>query len=316
MQAWHLINAILDIVTNISEDHLGIDDINTIEDLAKVKSVVARKRLMMALRFLMQMMMLCMRSEMSLIAMLLCLACLMNNNRVISHCEEGGWAAIIEKGFFTVCKGEWRTRIARVNEVPLTMDGRAASMIKNILPSILAAAISDFDTKVIRRALQSFIPGPKLTPGRMNIFKVRNFEVMVDYVHNTDGFKELKAFMQHVNATVKTGIIGCAGDRRNEDIRLMGKYAAEIFDEIIIRHDEDGRGRSNEELTQLISEGIYSVNPNMEIKVISDEIEAMNYAMEHATKGSFIVVSSDKISKSIEFISLQKNKREEAVIMN
>lgn len=304
------------IITNISEDHLGIDDINTIEDLAKVKSVVARSTFDDGFAILNadDDVVYAIRDELDCNVALFSL--FDNNKRVISHCEEGGWAAIIEKGFFTVCKGEWRTRIARVNEVPLTMDGRAASMIKNILPSILAAAISDFDTKVIRRALQSFIPGPKLTPGRMNIFKVRNFEVMVDYVHNTDGFKELKAFMQHVNATVKTGIIGCAGDRRNEDIRLMGKYAAEIFDEIIIRHDEDGRGRSNEELTQLISEGIYSVNPNMEIKVISDEIEAMNYAMEHATKGSFIVVSSDKISKSIEFISLQKNKREEAVIMN
>ena len=233
-----------------------------------------------------------------------------NNERIKKHCEEGGWAAIIEKGCFTICKGEWRIRIARVNEVPLTIEGRATCMIKNILPSVLAASISDFDTKIIRKALQSFVPGPELTPGRMNIFKIRNFEVMIDYVHNTDGFKELKTFMQNVHASVKTGIIGCAGDRRDDDIRLMGRYAAEIFDEIIIRHDKDGRGRTNEELTQLITEGIYSVDSGIEIKVISNELEALDYAMQNAVKGSFIVCSSDNVAESIAFMSAQQQQKE------
>ena len=237
-----------------------------------------------------------------------------NNERIISHCEEGGWAAIIEKGNFTICKGEWRIRIARVNEVPLTFDGRATCMIKNILPAILAASISDFDTKIIRKALQSFVPGPELTPGRMNIFKIRNFEVMIDYVHNTDGFKELKEFMQKMHASIKTGIVGCAGDRRDEDIRMMGRYAAEIFDEIIIRHDKDGRGRTNDELTQLITEGIKSVSPEIEITIISDEIEALSYAMENAVKGSFIVVCSDEIQRSIEFVTTQQQEAEPAMI--
>jgi len=237
-----------------------------------------------------------------------------DNARVNAHCDEGGWAAIIEKGYFTICKGEWRTRIARVNEVPLTFEGRASCMIKNILPSILAASISEFDPKVIRKALQSFVPGPELTPGRMNIFKVRNFEVMIDYVHNPDGFKELKEFMKNVQAPVKTMILGCAGDRRDEDIRTMGRYAAEIFDEVIIRHDKDGRGRTNEELTRLISEGIHRVKPGMEIPVISNEFEAMQYAMQHARKGSFIVSSSDDIKRSIEFITAQQRVKEEVLI--
>ena len=201
-----------------------------------------------------------------------------------------------------------------MNEVPLTMEGRAKCMIKNILPSILAASISDFDSKIIRKALQSFVPGPELTPGRMNIFKIQNFEVMIDYVHNTDGFKQLKEFMQQVTAETKVGIIGCAGDRRDEDIRTMGKYAAEIFDEIIIRHDEDGRGRTNDELTQLITEGIKSVSPEIEITVISNEIEALSYAIENAIKGSFIVCSSDEIQKSIEFVTMQQQQSENAMI--
>ena len=109
-------------------------------------------------------------------------------------------------------------------------------MIKNILPSILAASLSGFDTRLIRKALNAFIPGPELTPGRMNIFNFGSFDVMIDYVHNTDGFEQLKEFMKQVPAKRKVGIIGCAGDRRNQDIIRMGQSVAEMFDEIIIRH--------------------------------------------------------------------------------
>jgi len=296
------------IITNITEDHLGLNDINTIEELAKVKSVVVRSTFDDGFAILNadDDIVYAIKDELDCNIALFSLD--EDNERIKAHCEEGCWAAIIEKGYFTICKGEWRTRVARVTEVPLTMEGRATCMIKNILPAILAASISDFDTKIIRKALQSFVPGPELTPGRMNIFKVKNFEVMVDYVHNTDGFRELKDFMKNVHASIKTGIIGCAGDRRDEDIKLMGRYAAEIFDEIIIRHDKDGRGRTNEELTQLIMEGIKSEKPEMEVTVISDEMEALSYAMEYAIKGSFIVVSSDETHKSIELV---KQKQEE-----
>src|SRR5690242_4986832 len=296
------------IITNITEDHLGLNDINTIEELAKVKSVVVRSTFDDGFAILNadDDIVYAIKDELDCNIALFSLD--EDNERIKAHCEEGCWAAIIEKGYFTICKGEWRTRVARVTEVPLTMEGRATCMVKNILPAVLAASISDFDTKIIRKALQSFVPGLELTPGRMNIFKVKNFEVMVDYVHNTDGFRELKDFMKNVRASIKTGIIGCAGDRRDEDIKLMGRYAAEIFDEIIIRHDKDGRGRTNEELTQLIMAGIKSEKPEMEVTVISDETEALSYAMEYAIKGRFIVVSSDETHKSIELV---KQKQEE-----
>jgi len=194
--------------------------------------------------------------------------------------------------------------------VPLTLEGRATCMIKNVLPAILAASLSNFDIKGIRRSLQSFIPGPQLTPGRMNIFKIRNFEVMIDYVHNTDGFKQLKEFMQQINAEVKVGIIGCAGDRRDKDIREMGKYAAEIFDEFIIRHDKDGRGRTNEEITTMIMEGIHSVKPGATATIISDEIEALAYAIKHAAANSFIVTCSDDTKATLEYMTSYMERKE------
>jgi cyanophycin synthetase len=295
----------ISIITNITEDHLGLDDINTLEDLARVKSVVARSTFNDGFAILNADDDIVYKIKDEVDCNVALFSARENNERIISHCEHGGWAAIIEKGYFTICKGEWRTRVAKVAEVPLTLNGRAICMIKNVLPSILAASISGFDTKIIRRALESFIPGPEVTPGRMNIFKVRNYEVMVDYVHNTDGFLQLKEFMKQVNAETKTCIIGCAGDRRDKDIECMGKLAAEAFDEIVIRHDKDGRGRTNEQLTTLIMQGILSVKPEAKVPVISDEVDALAFAMENAGKGAFIVVCSDEINRSVEFIKSQ-----------
>ena len=165
----------ISIITNITEDHLGLNDINTVEDLAKVKSVVARSTFDDGFAIFNADDDIVYGLKDELDCNIALFSTNENNERINAHCEAGGWAAIIEKGYFTICKGEWRISIAKVNEVPLTLDGRATCMIKNILPAILAASISDFDTRIIRKALQSFIPGPELTPGRMNIFKVKKF---------------------------------------------------------------------------------------------------------------------------------------------
>src|SRR4030095_10268522 len=114
-----------------------------------------------------------------------------DNETIQEHCENGGLAAIVEKGYFTICKGEWHTRIAKVKDVPLTFSGKAECMVQNVLPAILTAAVYDFKIETIRAALKSFVPCPQTTPGRMNIFKFRNFEFMIDYAHNREGIQQL-----------------------------------------------------------------------------------------------------------------------------
>jgi cyanophycin synthetase len=302
----------ISIITNISDDHLGLNGINTLEELAKVKSVVARSTFNTGHAIL--------NADDDLVYALKdeldCNVALFsvqeNSERIQSHCEAGGWAAIIEKGYFTICKGEWRIRIAKVKEVPLTLDGRAACMIENVLPAILAASIRGFEGKTIRKALQSFVPGPQLTPGRMNIFQFRNFTFMIDYAHNTDGFLKLGKFMQHVDAKHKIGVISCPGDRRNEDLVNVGRHAAQMFDELIIKHDKDSRGRTNDEITSLIMQGVRSENPRMEVTVISDEIASIRHVMDHAPRGAFIVICCDEVRKIIDFVSSAHEKEQTA----
>ncbi len=299
----------ISIITNISEDHLGLKGIKTLSEMAKVKAIVAKSTFDSGYSILNADDDLVYEMAEELDCNIALFSMDINNARIKKHCEDGGLAAVIEKGYLTVCKGEWKIRISKIESIPLAFGGKAECMIKNILASVLAAIIQNFKIEDIRNALQTFIPSPEITPGRMNVFKFRNFDFMIDYAHNTGGFMELKIFLDKTEATSKIGIITGVGDRRDEDIKNLGIFSGKMFDEIIIRHDKDMRGRPKSEVTDLLAEGIKQENKNASIIVISDELEAIQYAIDHAKKGAFIVLCTDLIMDSIEYV--KKRMREE-----
>ena len=292
----------ISVITNIAEDHLGLDDIHRLSDMAKVKSVVSQATFDHGYAIL--------NADDDLVynirKELDCKIALFSiddvEGRVKKHVENGGIGATIGEGFFILYKGEQRMRVAAVETVPLTMNGTATCMIKNIMPAILVAGIREFDRDLIREALHSFIPGPQITPGRMNLFRFRDFEVMIDYAHNAHGFDELARFLKLSKATHKTGIITSPGDRRRNDIKEIGYKSALMFDNIIIRHDKDGRGRSFDELTELLMQGIREVNPGLDVEVISNELEALQYAIDQARPGSLIVHCAEDVWACLQLV--------------
>lgn len=301
------------IITNITEDHLGLHDINTLEDLAKVKAVVARSTFDHGYAILNadDDLVYAIKDELDCNIALFSLND--DNERIRAHCANDGLAAVIEKGYFTLWKGGYGQRIAKVNDVPLTLQGRSECMIKNILPAILTAVIHEFPIEQIREALDTFIPSPNLTPGRMNMFRFPKFTVMVDYAHNPDGFKELKKFIDKTEASQKIGIIACPGDRRDEDIKNMGAYSASMFDQIIIRHDKDLRGRTSENITDLLMQGIKSIHRDVPVNVVSDERDALKSAMANAQQDAFIVTLSDEVKDTLDYLG--RLERDEKLLM-
>jgi cyanophycin synthetase len=238
-----------------------------------------------------------------------------NNLIVKEHCNKGGIAAIYENGYVTICKGNWKLRVDKVVNIPLTFGGKAVFMIQNVLPAILTAFIRNFKMEDIRLALETFIPSPVQTPGRMNMFQFRKFTVMVDYAHNPAGFQAIARFLEKVEAKPKIGIIAGVGDRRNEDIIGLGQLAAKMFDEIIIRQDRNLRGRTEQEIIDLIIQGIKSINENKPIKVIPQEREAINYALKNAKKGSFITICSDVVPDALQQVMQYKEQEEWVEVM-
>jgi cyanophycin synthetase len=261
-------NCDMAIVTNISEDHLGLQDIDTIEQLARVKAVVPNSVLPNGYAILNA-------DNKHTAAMASGLKCKVayftmdeNNPLVQAHMKTGGLAAIFENGFVTICKGTWKIRVEKAVNIPLTFGGRATYNIQNVLPTLLAGFLRNFKIEDMRIALQTFIPGPAQTPGRMNIFRFKNFEVMVDYAHNAAGFQAIAEMLQKIDAK-HVGIIAGVGDRRDEDTIALGRLAAQMFDEIIIRQDKNLRGKTEQEIIDLMTTGIAEIDPNKKVTIRS-----------------------------------------------
>ncbi|MGZ3937417.1 MAG: hypothetical protein ACXVLT_01710, partial [Flavisolibacter sp.] len=124
--------------------------------------------------------------------------------------------------------------------------------------------------------------------------------------------KAIGKFINSFGAKTKVGIITGVGDRRDQDIIALGEESAQIFDEIIIRHDEDMRGRTIEEVENLITKGVVNINPNIPITYSMTECEAVDYAIDHALPNSVIVVLTEKIKQVTECVSRhQKRYREQ-----
>ncbi|MDP3560141.1 MAG: cyanophycin synthetase [Legionellaceae bacterium] len=297
----------ISVITNITSDHLGQNDIHSLEELVKVKAVVARSTTDAGYSIL--------NAEDDLVfALKETLSCnialfgMHENARIREHCHVGGLAAYIEDGFIIVKKGANKNSIAKVRDIPLTFSGTADFMIQNILPAVLAGVISGFSTENIVKALHGFHPSSENIPGRMNIFDFDHYKVMVDYAHNEASYLEIKKYLSTLDCTKKVGIIGATGDRRDEDIQKIGAYAALMFDEIIIRHDKDGRGKTNQQLTDLIMQGIRSSKLQPSMKIISDGFDAVQYAMSTAVPGTFIYYTVDDVLAAVEYMEAEELK--------
>ena len=295
------------VVTNVAEDHLGLQGIDTLTKLARVKAVTTQTVFPEGYVILNADDDLVYNMHKDVDCKVAYFSLSESNPRIREHCSKGGLAAVYEQGFVTILKGEWKIRVEKVTNIPLTFSGKAEFNIANVLAAALAVYVRDFKTEDIRIALQTFVPSPAMTPGRMNMFHFRNFTIMLDYAHNTHGIKAIGKFVHSMDAPLKVGIVAAVGDRRDEDIVAVGEESARIFDEIIIRQDKNLRGRTEEEMIALMTKGINNVDPAKKVSIFRKESEAIDHAIANAAKDSFIVVISDVVPDALEQVKRYKD---------
>lgn len=306
-------NCDIAIVTNIAEDHLGLQDIDTIEQLTRVKSVVPASVLPGGYAILNADNKYTVSMAKECVCNIAYFSMDENNPLIKEHISKGGLAAIYENGYVTICKGTWKIRIEKAVNIPLTFGGRATYNIANVLPTLLAGFIRNFKIEDMRVALQTFIPGPVQTPGRMNIFRFKNFELMVDYAHNTAGFEAIGEMLSKIDAN-HVGVIAGVGDRRDEDTIALGRQAAKMFSEIVIRQDKNLRGRTEDEIIELITRGIKEVDPNKKVTSFKRETDAIDFAIKNARKGTFLTICSDVVPAALDQILALKEAEDKGEI--
>ena len=301
------------IVTNISADHIGLGGISSMEQMAKVKAVVPETVFKHGYAIL--------NAEDKLVyAMQKGLNCNIalfsmdeNNPGIIEHCKKGGYAAVFENGYITIMKGNWKVRVIKVAEVPITYGGKAVHNIMNCLPAVLASYFwRNIKIDDIKLALQTFLPSTTQAPGRLNMFQFKHFKFLVDFAHNPAGLILLCDFISKLDGTPKVGIISGTGDRRDDDIRELGRISGKHFDEIIIRQDKNLRGRTAEEIVNLLVEGINeSKTKEIPIVIIYNEKEAIMHAYNTAKPGSLITIMCDVVAEALDLIKDLKEQEDE-----
>ena len=305
------------VLTNIKEDHLGISDIHNLKDLTKVKRVVLDAVKKDGWSVLNADDAYSMRLMPDLDAKVAIFSLDENNPHIKKFAKEGKITCVYEEGFVTIKKGDWKIRIAKANNIPITMEGKAKFMISNVLAASLATYLYGFEIEDIANSLRTFIPSAALTPGRLNIFKFKKFNVLIDFAHNPAGYEAIEDYLKNIEATKKIGIISGVGDRRDKDIQECGKIAGRMFDYIIIRNEKHLRGRPEEEINGLLISGIQEAGKDVSYEIIPKEIEALKHAMSMAEEGTFITALSDVVSNAIDLVQEYQNKEilEEGKIM-
>ncbi len=302
------------IVTNITADHLGLAGISSLEQMARVKSVVPETVFPHGYAILNAEDDLVYNMHKSLECNVAYFSMDEHNPRIQKHCKNGGYAAVYENGYVTILKGMWKVRVLHVRDIPITYEGKALHNIMNTLPSVLAAYLfKEISIDDIRTGLHTFIPSPSQTPGRLNLFQFKKFKFLVDFAHNPAGLTLLGDFVSKLHGSPKVGIISGTGDRRDEDIQELGRLSSQYFDEIIIRCDKNLRGRTPEEIVNLLVAGINEgKQKDIPVKVIYNEHDAIMYAHDNAKPGSVVTIMCDVVAEALDLVKSLKEKEDAA----
>ncbi|MGH9820537.1 MAG: cyanophycin synthetase [Pyrinomonadaceae bacterium] len=309
------------IVTNIAADHLGMKDINTLEDLARVKSVVPRSVSKKGYAVL--------NAEDELVygmrervdGQVVLFSMDENNRNIQRQAKRGRISCVYENGYVTILKGKWKVRIEKAMNIPLTYGGRAEFMIQNVLAATLACFVHGVSLEDLRVGLTTFNAGTAQTPGRLNFIDVGDVSVLMDYAHNPAGLAGLTKFVTKLPNKYRTILLNVAGDRRDDDIREFGKIAADAFDRIVIRSGHYLRGRDADTIYRLLQEGIAQSEQSPQVRIIPDSLEAIAHAVKHGRKGELIVTLADRVPDDIGYIhelrdAINQQKLDEAEARN
>ena len=304
------------VVTNVAADHMGLGGIHTIDAMAKVKQVVPETVFPHGYAVLNADDDLVYKMKNDLKCNIALFSMDENNPRIKEHAKTNGLACVYENGYVTIMKGSWKIRVLQAREIPLTYEAKAIHNINNCLPAVLACYLfRDITIEDIRTGLQTFIPSESLTPGRLNFFHFKHFTMLADFAHNPHGLKLLCDFVSKLDYAIRIGVISGTGDRRDEDIRELGAISAQYFDEIIIRCDKNLRGRTAEEIIDLLKEGINSINPALPVITIPNEDLALDYIYENAKEGALYTIMCDVVARALDKIKELKVREEKEILI-
>ena len=290
------------VVTNVAADHLGLKDVNTLEDLARVKAVVPRAVSRRGYAVLNAEDPHVYRMRELVEGHVVYFSMDENNENIRRQARRGRISCVYENGYITILKGQWKVRIEKVTNIPLTYGGRAEFMVQNVIAATLACFVHGVSIEDLRVGLTTFNAGTAQTPGRLNFVEIGGVTVLMDYAHNPAGMRGLVNFITKLPNKYRTCVLNGTGDRRDDDIREFAKLAGENFDRIVIRRGNYLRGRTDEEMFRLLQEGIAQSENTPQVRIIAESRDAIHHAIKHGRKGELVVTLADLVPDDIAYV--------------
>jgi cyanophycin synthetase len=319
------------VVLNVTGDHLGLGEIHTMEQLAAVKQVVveAVPRGGTAVLNAEDPLVVEMRKHCS--GSVILFSTRPDQEPIERWVRRGRKAVVLEPdehGELMVIKDGRRTMpIGYVHLFPATFDGRARMNVQNALAAAAAAHAAGAHLHDIRSGLRTFSTSFFEAPGRLNLFELGGVKVIVDYAHNAAGLGTLGDFVERMTsdaidhatpgsaswtANLRVAVIATAGDRRDEDMRELGRIAARYFDEIIVREDRNTRGRDRGATAALVADGVREAQRRGaragSVEIVTDEMEAARRALDRSRPGDLVVLCVDYASEVWEELEARRSR--------
>jgi cyanophycin synthetase len=294
------------VITNISEDHIGQDGIESVEDLINIKALIAERvraggTLIINADDPNSMRVLEREKVIEPKRKIVLFSLDANNPRIQAHLAKNGTAYFTKDGQIIEAVGGYkRCQMLEIASIRATMNGAAEFQIANSLAAIAACRAFGATRETLAR-LQNF-QNETNNPGRNNLYRIGAGYALVDYGHNAGAFEAICKMAANWHGKSVTGIIGVPGDRDDSIIRDAGRIAAKGFHKIIIKEDKDLRGRARGEIARLLCETVNQESPDRSCEIVLDEVEAFENALREMQENEVVVLFYDKLAPVVKVL--------------
>ena len=291
------------VVTNIGMgDHLGLNYISTVEDLAVLKRVIVQNVATSGTAVLNATDPLVARMAINCPGEVIFFGLDTHHPIIATHRAQGKRVLFVEDDHIVAMQGQHSVRIP-LSEVPVTRSGAIAFQIENAMASIAAAWAIDIPWETICKGLATFVSDTQGVPGRFNVFDYKGATVIADYGHNPDAIKALVQAVTNLPAQRRSVVISGAGDRRDDDIREQTRIIGDAFDEVVLYQDACQRGRVDGEVLKLLRQGLEGAKRTRQVDEIYGEFLAIDRAMERLNQGDLCLILIDQVEEALAHIT-------------
>jgi cyanophycin synthetase len=285
------------VVLNVAADHLGQDGIDTLEDLAEVKGLVAeaaRKAVVLNAEDAWSP---SLAARMRRSAELVYFSLDAENPVLLAHLKKGGRAVYEHNSMLMLAHGDHRTPLVETTRLPFTLGGRARHNVANALAAFAALMALEVPRERIASGLGTFTSSANQNPLRLNVYRTRGVTLLVDYAHNLQAYQAIIDTGRQLTDQQMIGIVAVPGDRREADIMEVGRLCAEGFDQLIIYEMDDLRGKPPGWAAECVQRGALQADapsktgrPAAPPCIVLDVREAIRAALQTASPGDLVIL--------------------------